>query len=195
MAIIVFILSRIYISYFCCCVFCDLMWDLVIAVSSLTYESRLTSWHLPLPRVGWDSEVRGETTITSILISIPTTDYVFYMSLLNHCEKGFICRNDEAHHSNIALNTLRLRQNGRHLPDDIFKCILLNEDVVISIKILLKFVWRGPINNIPVLVQIMTWHRPGENPSSEPMMVILPTHICVTRLQWVKIYILINLGF
>ena len=27
------------------------------------------------------------------------------------------------------LNTVRLRQNGRHFPDDIFKCIFLNENV------------------------------------------------------------------
>ena len=31
-------------------------------------------------------------------------------------------------------------RNGRHFPDDIFKCISLNENVWISIKISLKFV-------------------------------------------------------
>ena len=84
------------------------------------------------------------------------------------------------------LNTLRPRQNGRHFADDILKCIFLNENVWISIKISLKFVPKGPINNIPSLVQIMAWRRPGDKPLSEPMMVSLPTHICVTRLQWVK---------
>ena len=29
----------------------------------------------------------------------------------------------------MTLNTLRLRQNGRHFPDDIFKCTFLNENV------------------------------------------------------------------
>ena len=28
----------------------------------------------------------------------------------------------------IVVNTLRPRQNGRHIADDIFKCILLNEN-------------------------------------------------------------------
>ena len=28
-----------------------------------------------------------------------------------------------------VLNTLRPRQNGHHFPDDIFKCIFLNENV------------------------------------------------------------------
>ena len=41
-------------------------------------------------------------------------------------------------------------------------------------------------NNIPALVQIMAWRRPGDKPLSEPMMVNLLTHICVTRPQWVK---------
>ena len=34
-----------------------------------------------------------------------------------------------------AVNTLRLRQNGRHLADDIFKCIFLNEMFEIRLKL------------------------------------------------------------
>ena len=86
------------------------------------------------------------------------------------------------------INTLRPRQNGRHFADAIFKCIFLNENVWIPIKISWKFVPKGPINNIPALVQIMAWHRPGEKPLSESMMVGLPMHICVTRPQWVKTF-------
>ena len=84
------------------------------------------------------------------------------------------------------LNTLRPRQDGRHFPDDIFKCIFLNENVLISIKISLKFVPKGPINNIPALVQTVAWRRPGDKPLSEPRMESILTHICVTRPQWVK---------
>ena len=62
----------------------------------------------------------------------------------------------------------------------------MNENVRISIKISLKFVPKGLINSIPVLVQIMAWRRPGDKPLSEPMMVNLLTHICVTRPQWVN---------
>ena len=83
------------------------------------------------------------------------------------------------------INTLRLRQNGRHFPDDIFKCIFLNENKWITIKISLKFVPKGQINNIPALVRIMAWHRPGDKPFSEAMMVSLLLHICITRSQWV----------
>ena len=49
------------------------------------------------------------------------------------------------------------------------------------------FVPKGRINNIQALVQIMAWRRSGDKPLSEPMMVRLLTHICVTRPQWVNI--------
>ena len=79
------------------------------------------------------------------------------------------------------LNTSRLRQNGSHFPDDIFKCIFMNEDVRILIKISLKFVPKDPINNNPALVQIMAWHRSGDKPLSEPMMVSLQINIRITQ--------------
>ena len=93
----------------------------------------------------------------------------------------------------LSLNTLRLNTNGRHFPDDIYRWIFLNENVWISIKISLRFVpWR-PINNILALVQIMAWHLPGDKALSEPMVVSLLMHICVTRPQWVKpiLYVLL----
>ena len=82
------------------------------------------------------------------------------------------------------INTLRPRQNCRHFADDIFKHIFLNENVWILIKISLKFVHKVPINNIPALIQIMAWCPPGDKPLSEPMMVTLQTHLCITRPQW-----------
>ena len=84
------------------------------------------------------------------------------------------------------VNTLRPRQNGRHFADAILKCIFLNENVWISLKISLKFVPKVRINNIPALVQIMAWRRPGDKSLSELMMVSLLMHICITRPQWVK---------
>ena len=86
-----------------------------------------------------------------------------------------------------CINTLRPRQNGRHFADDTFKLIFVNANVRISIKISLKLVPKGPIYNIPALVQIMAWRRPGDKPLFEPMIISLPTHICVTRPQWVNL--------
>ena len=84
------------------------------------------------------------------------------------------------------LNSLRPRRNGRYNADDIFKCIFLKENVYIPTKISLMFVPKGPIKNIPALVQIMAWRRPGDKPLSEPMLIFVPTHICVIRPQWVN---------
>ena len=85
-----------------------------------------------------------------------------------------------------AVNTLRPKQNGSLFADDTFKRIFLNENIRISIKISLKCVPKGLINNIPALNLIMAWRRLGDKPSSEPMMVRSLTHICVTQPQGVK---------
>ena len=80
----------------------------------------------------------------------------------------------------IRINTLKPGKNGRRFADDTFKRIFLNENIGISIIISLTF------NNIPALVQMMAWRRPGDKPLFEPMVVWLSTHICVTQPQWVK---------
>ena len=80
-------------------------------------------------------------------------------------------------------NSLRPRQDVRHFPNNIFKCIFWNENAWILIKISLKVVPWGPINNIPALFQIMAWCQPGDKPLSEPVMVRLLMHICFTRPQ------------
>ena len=75
----------------------------------------------------------------------------------------------------LYVNTLRPRHNGRHFEDSIFKCIFLNEIILILIKISLKFILKSPINTIAALVQIMAWHWPGNKPWSESVMIILLT--------------------
>ena len=75
-------------------------------------------------------------------------------------EAPFTC-DDISHHFvgrfKWPFNILRPRQNGRHFADDVLKLIFLNENIWIPIKISLKFVPKGSINNIPALVQIMAW--------------------------------------
>ena len=92
-------------------------------------------------------------------------------------------------------NSLRPRQNGRLFADDTFKRIFLNENIIISTKNSLKFVPKGFINNIPALVLIMAWRRPGDKPLSEPMLVKSLTHICVTRPQWVNKTIVLEVTY
>ena len=55
--------------------------------------------------------------------------------------------------------------------DDIFKCVFFNENISISVKISLKFVHMGPIDNKSVLVQLMAWRRTVDTPLPKPMFV------------------------
>ena len=68
------------------------------------------------------------------------------------------------------VNILRLRQNGCHFPDNIFKWIFVNGNAWILIKISLKFVPSDPLNNILALVEILAWCQPDDKPLFEPMM-------------------------
>ena len=100
-----------------------------------------------------------------------------------------------------TFNSLRLWQNRCHFAHDVFKCNSLNENVWIPIKISLKFVPQGPINNIPVLVQIMAWCQPGDKQLSGPRMESLLTHIYaslglneLSTINHDSVWLLISLG-
>ena len=56
------------------------------------------------------------------------------------------------------------------LADNTFEYKFVNENVLISIKISLKFVPKGPIDNKSSLVQVMARCRIGAKPLHEPMM-------------------------
>ena len=68
-----------------------------------------------------------------------------------------------------------------------FQMDFLEKKCMDFLKISFKFVHTVRNDNIPALVQIMAWRRPGDKPSSEPMMISLLTHVCTTRPQWVII--------
>ena len=104
----------------------------------------------------------------------------------------FVCNRDLFGLTFWYLNYLDaiLTQRGRDKMATIFQSTFSNGFYWMKMyEFLLTFHWSvpgGPLNNIPTLVQVMTWRRPGDKPLSEPMMVRLPKHICVTRPQWVK---------
>ena len=78
-------------------------------------------------------------------------------------------------------------KNGRHFPDDIFKCIFMNEKFCILIDISLKFVSKVRINNTPALDQIMAWRRTGDKPLPEPNADTVHWHLyAALRVKWVK---------
>ena len=114
--------------------------------------------------------------------------YVLVKQLMPHLNLIY-SYNHKATAYSLSLTHWGRDKNRRHFADDIFNRVFDNENFRISIAFSLKCVPKGPINNIPALVQIMAWRRPGDKPLSESMMVSLPTHICVTRPQWVKLYL------
>ena len=116
-------------------------------------------------------------------------DMKFDEHLYNQLLKSWKCTGVHSALWLMMLNTLRLRQYGRHFID-IFKYIFLNENVWTLIRISMKFVTKGQINNIPALVPVMTWRWPGVKPLSQPMMVRLAMHICITLPQWVQHHII-----
>ena len=67
------------------------------------------------------------------------------------------------------VNSFPPGQEGGRFADNIFRGILVNEKSFILIKISLKCVPYGPIDNNPALVLIMAWRRIGDKLLSEPM--------------------------
>ena len=61
-------------------------------------------------------------------------------------------------------------QNAATFADDIFQHIFMNENVKISIRISLKFVPKGPIDDKSALVQVMAWRRTGDKSLPETML-------------------------
>ena len=133
-----------------------------------------------------DRNIGFQFSIFSYFYSIVYRPFKSRLAIGDYWDNGHQSKNFDGTYIVIALNTLMRRQNGRHFADDIFKRIFFNENIWIPIKISLNFVPKGSITNIPALVQIMAWRGPGDKPLSESMMVNLPTHIYVTRPQWVK---------
>ena len=129
--------------------------------------------------------------------------YFFYWSAINLCVHtmcAFIindcvqchwngCRRQKAARIQLIclhqwpLTHLPLDKMAAILADDILKCILLNENDRIQIKISLKFVPMSPIDNKPALVQVMSKRRIGPKPL--PKLIDLLTPISSTREKWV----------
>ena len=131
------------------------------------------------------SQVIKQTGITEI-------DWTRFRQVENRCHIGFSFTWAYAVYNNreeLSINWLYpscLTHWGRVKMDAISQTNFVS---AISWMKMFEFLFwfpKGPINIIPALVQIMAWRRPDAKPLSEPMMVSLTTHICVTRPQWVK---------
>ena len=61
--------------------------------------------------------------------------------------------------------------SGKLIHFDVAVTYSNHTDLIRSMKISLKLIPNGPINDIPVLVQIMAWRWLGDKPLSEPAMI------------------------
>ena len=62
------------------------------------------------------------------------------------------------------------------LADDNLKCIFLNENNRIPIRISQKYVAKSPIDNNPAMVQVMAWRRTDDKPLPDNAD---PVHWCI----------------
>ena len=79
----------------------------------------------------------------------------------------------------IWINSSPPGQNGRLYTDNIFRCFFVHRKFCIWLQISLKFVPKGPMNNISGADQATSHYLNQRRPSSL-------THICGTRGRWVK---------
>ena len=106
-----------------------------------------------------------------------TWKYLYFLSVYGHCDiavnwypsswKAKTCLS-------YLVNLFSPGQNGCQFADDIFKWIFMNVKLHILIRISLKFVSKGQIDNKNALVQVMAWCWIGDKPFSEPIMTQFP---------------------
>ena len=151
--------------------------------------NRILQMHHQNPVVPSESGVHPQNPVCTYSVNLT---YITVLSFMqnNHSfvltTTFMLCICNAALPDGFTHGDSRPRQNGRHFADDSFKYIFMNENFRNSNKISLRFLPKGPINNVPALIRIMAWRRPGAKPLSEPMIVRSVTHICVARSQWVK---------
>ena len=138
------------------------------------YENLILGFQLcgPLEKIViWDlSKIHLEVYSYHLFIYICIYTYIYI----------YIYREREMLGNSNCINTLRPRQNGHHFPDNIFKCTFLKENVWISIKIPLRLVPKGPINNI----QIMTWCQSGDKPLKPINDKYMS--LCLNEVKWIS---------
>ena len=79
------------------------------------------------------------------------------------------------------INTFGWRKSWHQSADEILKCFFINEKYHIFIQISLRFIPKGPINNMPSMVQIMPWRHSDDNQLSDDSVVYWYIYIWNTQ--------------
>ena len=123
----------------------------------------------------WTWGMRMFQTLISVVFGVLFSCMILSDKCPTRCNFGCVIRKTGlltwrfVQHGLVFLTFLRLK-NGRHLADDIFRCIFLNEKICVMIKNSLKFVPMDSVDNNPALAQMMAWRRIGDKPWSEPIL-------------------------
>ena len=83
------------------------------------------------------------------------------------CLQGSFCECAQPMKDNVTISLVKMAAISQMIFSNVF---LWNEKFCIFIKISLKFVSKGPIENNPASIQIMAWCLIGNKPLSEPML-------------------------
>ena len=147
-------------------------WPLGIYFSEISIEIYIFSFkktHLKMSLENWQTFGLGPNAFSQMIaVAViafcwlyPITNKVYHILLM------FICITQTQ-----RVNILMPGQDGRHFPDGIFIYIFSNENAWILVSISLRFVPKGPINNIPSSIQTMVWRRSGDTPLSGAKMAL-----------------------
>ena len=86
---------------------------------------------------------------------------------------------------------LTLSPDSTHKIKDLYEfhqvSMIFHGTSIVQLSLLVLYNYTSIIEAESTQTQIMAWRQPGDKPLSEPLMVNLLTHICVTRPQWVNI--------
>ena len=89
--------------------------------------------------------------------------------------------------SKTSFNSSPAGQFGGKMANDIFNYISFNENVWISIKMSLKFIPKGQVDNKSVLFQVMAWCHHATSHYLNQCWPSSLTHICDSPGRWVKV--------
>ena len=94
------------------------------------WEKQSRSWSFEtLSRPLWRHCNEGRHIYSSLSWTVWYPETQCIMTSHNRWVFMWCAKQLNSEHANSPINTLRPRQNGRHFPDDIFKCIFLNENI------------------------------------------------------------------
>ena len=143
---------------------------LAIGLSSVGYETwPPIGWHHPFV-IDWSEYRLGLPSAPlhyglmwpvgiPTIFQIPVTVSLHCPNVMQCLTLG-LCKGTVKESSKHPHNKLRPEQNGKHIADDIFKHIFLNENLRIFIQISLKFVLpEHLIDSMSSLVKVMAWRH------------------------------------